>query len=190
MVAAAIGARIGVIPPRLRCDASVLGPGAVAWVPSGDPENRRTRKAVELLRAKQVRAIVLSGHGFGGDSAWVLARFATELGARPEDLVVEPSATSTSENVALSVPLFEALGASFVVAIPSAPNARRVGLLLERGTRGSDPIRSLRSPRALEPRVCVEPVFGRLSAGVRGLEAVKLVGSVATGELGLAALFE
>ncbi|MEQ9502457.1 MAG: ElyC/SanA/YdcF family protein [Deltaproteobacteria bacterium] len=71
-----------------------------ALVPSGDP-GARTAHALRLWRERRVGALVISGAGYGGDSAELLAARARRL--EPEvPVVVEPEARSTEQNVARS----------------------------------------------------------------------------------------
>ncbi|MEQ8277402.1 MAG: YdcF family protein [Deltaproteobacteria bacterium] len=71
-----------------------------ALVPSGDP-GARTEHALHLWRERRVGALVISGAGYGGDSAERLAAQARSL--EPDvPLVVETEARSTADNVANS----------------------------------------------------------------------------------------
>ncbi len=82
-----------VFAPPAPCE----GPSDYALVPSGDP-GHRTRHAVALYRAGRAATVVISGAGYGGDSAEVLAALARSL--EPElPIVVETEARSTADNV-------------------------------------------------------------------------------------------
>ncbi|MBI4815149.1 MAG: YdcF family protein [Deltaproteobacteria bacterium] len=172
--------RVSVVPERLVADCDNVTPekcsGDVALVPSGDPDNRRTRRAVELLRAGRVRKILITGRGYGGDSAWVLARFAIDVGARPEEVLVEPEATSTAENIARSLPILKEQKTRRVLIVTNAPNARRAVLLGEKGLTG------------MGVRVVVVP--GTLGLPLRFRELGKCALSVVRGELSIHAFFE
>jgi uncharacterized SAM-binding protein YcdF (DUF218 family) len=100
----------------------------VAFVPSGDP-GERTRRAVELLEAGRVKALVFSGAGYGGDNGYELARWAVDWGAPPDRVYVEPDATTTVENVRLGRALLAELGAHRVVAVTHRSHAPRVAWL-------------------------------------------------------------
>lgn len=102
----------------------------VAFVPSGDP-GERTRRAVALLKAGRVKALVFSGAGYGGDSGYELARWAVDWGAPPDRVYVEPNATTTVENVRLGRALLAELGAERVVAVTHRSHAPRVAWLFE-----------------------------------------------------------
>ncbi len=94
-VAAAALANAGrlVADPPTPC----AGTADFALVPSGDP-GARTEHAIRLFRERRVGGLVISGAGYGGDSAELLAAHAKAL--EPEvPVVVETEARSTAENV-------------------------------------------------------------------------------------------
>lgn len=112
----------------------VFAPGDtadVAVVLSGDPGYSRTRAAVELLKAGQVSHLIFTGAGVAGDSALVLARVAGDMGALPDQIWTETTATNTLDNIEASRRLWQVRGArpERVVVVTSASHAARAGLV-------------------------------------------------------------
>lgn len=134
-----------------------------AFVPSGDP-GHRTRHAVALYRDGRAGAVVISGAGYGGDSAEVLAELARTL--EPDlPLVVETEARSTAENVTNSC---ARLGLNPTVAIVSdAAHAARVLLTAAKRCPSWD--------------ACTSPSPSPSSLSVNAREALRLLGYQLTG---------
>jgi len=81
-----------------------------ALVLSGDVDYLRVRHASALVRGGQVRAIVLTGSGVGGDSAEDMKREALASGVPAAAIVLETASTSTRENVLFAAPIVRAQG--------------------------------------------------------------------------------
>jgi uncharacterized SAM-binding protein YcdF (DUF218 family) len=103
-----------------------------ALVLSGDVKELRTRRAVELLKAGQVGAILLTGSGQGGDSAAYLREVALKLGAPSERLVLETRSTTTEENIQNAAPLIRSHRWQSVALVTSAFHMRRALWLARR----------------------------------------------------------
>jgi uncharacterized SAM-binding protein YcdF (DUF218 family) len=122
----AIAARV---PSRLR---AADAPSAdVALVLSGDPGNLRTRAASALVLSGAVGRLLISGAGFGGDSADYLAEAARHMGVPEDRLILERRATNTYQNITFAAPLLRASGARRVLVVTSRTHARRAGLVAE-----------------------------------------------------------
>lgn len=148
----------------------------VALVMSGDARDLRTLRAVELLTAGRVRRILITGSGFGGDSAEYLAQIALAHGAQPADLLIERHATTTWENMALSRPLLEGAAAKRVLVVTSFAHARRAALTAEAVLQG------------FELKVETVDDLDR-SAGTRARELLKELRYAALGRIPWSAVF-
>ncbi len=104
----------------------------VALVPSGDPNNQRTLRAIRLFEEGIVGRLLVSGAGFGGDSAEILSHFAVEQGVPRNLIIVEPLATSTWGNMVESRRLLRHQSFERLLVVTSASHARRAGLVAER----------------------------------------------------------
>lgn len=125
----------GRVPARFALEAGARA--EVALVPSGDPGGARTLAAARLYREGRAERLVLSGAGYGGDAATVLAAVARAAGVPEDRLLVETEATTTYENVRLGLLRLGAPPRSLVV-VTSLRHATRAGLVAERlapGTR-------------------------------------------------------
>jgi uncharacterized SAM-binding protein YcdF (DUF218 family) len=121
------------LPPRI--DA--------ALVLSGDVDYLRLKKAVELYREGQVRLIVLTGAGIGGDSALAMREFAERwLGVPASAMILEARSSTTRENMEFAAPLLR------------QSNLRQVALVTSSSHMG----RALRTARRLVPEVEWLPV--------------------------------
>lgn len=179
MLAAALawvgGVSLKDVPQRLVRPSAWVGD--VALVLSGDVENRRTLRAVALVKTGSVSRILISGAGAGGDSAVYLAAVAVNAGVSPGSIVVEGWARSTFENIVYSAPILETLGARRVVLVTSRRHARRAALIAEHHLGG------------MEIRVEVVPDSGEgahLAAALS--ESAKLIVSAVRGWASLASL--
>ncbi len=106
----------------------------LALVLSGDPGEQRTRAATRLLLKARVDHLLISGRGYGGDSAELLAQTAYALGAAPEKVWVESQAQTTFENLDLSLKLLKRRdpGLKTLVIITGQTHMARAGLVAER----------------------------------------------------------
>ncbi len=110
---------------------------------------RRARHAATLWHAGQVRAIVVSG-GVGlhpPSEAEVMAQVIVAAGVPDGAVFLEPQARNTRENIALSRPILNRIGASAVVIVTDGYHAPRARLLARRaGLRASSncPVRDYR----------------------------------------------
>lgn len=160
-------AAVGRLPERF-----ALGPDEdveVALVPSGDPGGQRTLAAVALYRRGQAGHIVISGAGYGGDSAELLADVARSAGIPEVALTVEPEATNTWENLRLGLSQLARPPRSLAVVTHRA-HALRAGLVAEHLAPGTR-IRVVVVPAEI-------PVWGRLREGL-ALLVYRLRGRVA-----------
>jgi uncharacterized SAM-binding protein YcdF (DUF218 family) len=117
---------VGTIPASLR--ASDAWRGDAVFVPNGDPDDSRTRRASELLLSGRARYLVIAGSGFGGDSAEYLAVRARAAGVPSEALLLERRSTSTWDNFAFSRELLESHGIHRMLVVTNLAHARRAVL--------------------------------------------------------------
>ncbi|MGF1508227.1 MAG: YdcF family protein [Myxococcota bacterium] len=88
--------RTTILPEGRRVDAAlVLG---------GDP-GVRTGAAVALYHAHRINQIIVSGAGSGGDDARVMADWAIRSGVESADILIEPRARTTRENILYGIAL-------------------------------------------------------------------------------------
>jgi uncharacterized SAM-binding protein YcdF (DUF218 family) len=114
-----------------------------ALVLSGDVDYLRLKEAARLHREGQVRLIVLTGAGVGGDSALAMREFAEHrLGVPASALLLEARSTTTRENL------------DFVAPLLRESRLRRVALV----TSSSHMSRALRTARRRVPEVEWRPV--------------------------------
>lgn len=95
----------------------------LVFLPSGDP-GARTDKGVALYQAGVPR-LLFSGAGYGGDDARNLAAQAIAHGVPEAAISLELEATTTAENMRLSRPILERLGARRVVLVTGRGHAAR-----------------------------------------------------------------
>jgi len=121
-----------------------LGPRSdAALVLSGDVDYLRLKRAAGLYREGQVRLLVLTGAGIGGDSALAMREFAElRLAVPARAMVLEARSTTTRENLEFAAPLLRQSGVS------------RVALVTSRSHMG----RALRTARRLVPDLEWVPV--------------------------------
>lgn len=152
--------RVGVVPEG--CDGRV----DVALVPSGAP-GRRVRRAAELYRAGGAERVVISGAGFGGDSARVLAKTATTAGIPADKIVLELHARSTEANMTRSCTHAELEDVVSVAVVTDRHHLRR----------------AVQTARKQCPRwrVCGVPVDADVTAWGRCREGLKLLWYVLSG---------
>jgi len=104
-------------PARVAADA--------ALVLSGDVDDRRTITAAALYREGAFPWIVLTGSGYGGDSAASLATTARRLGVPESALRLETSSTTTRENLMGALPIIRASGWKRVALVTSESHMGR-----------------------------------------------------------------
>lgn len=161
------------VPARLAAPAGYRAD--LLLVPSGDPDDERTRMASALLLGGRGDRMLISGTGYGGDSASYLADRAVELGVPRERIVLEEHARFTWENMQLSAPIVAREGARTVLVVTSRSHARRAGLVAEVMMRG------------VEVKVAAVP--GEVPLRIRAREAAKTVRYVVLGHVPLSSLF-
>lgn len=167
LLAALAAVRARRLPEALRCPDGWVADAAL--VPSGDAQNLRTLEAVRLYGGGQVKMLLFSGQGFGGDRAENLAALARAHGVPGERIAVEPGARNTWENMTLSRPILARAGAARVIVVTSAVHGRRAGLDARAALPG------------LEVKVdTVEDGAGPLAGG---RELLKLIRDAAVGRL-------
>lgn len=123
----------------------VIDPPARLWLPtkahpdvalvlSGDPDEQRTRAAARLFLQKRVGRLVISGAGYGGDSAKVLAQTAYELGVEPDSVLLEIQAQNTFENLKFSLKLLKVRGVKVdqLLIVTGQTHMARAGLVAEK----------------------------------------------------------
>lgn len=96
-----------------------------ALVMSGDVDYRRLERAVALLQARSVCWLVLTGGGVGGDSAATMRELAIEKGVAADRILTEDRATTTRENLLLSVPVIRARGFAVIALVTNASHMAR-----------------------------------------------------------------
>lgn len=128
-------------PPFARC---ALPPRIdAALVLSGDVDYLRLKQAAGLYREGQVRLIVLTGAGIGGDSALAMREFAERrLDVPASAMILEARSSTTHENL------------EFVAPLLRQSSVRQVALVTSRSHMG----RALRVARRLVPDVEWLPV--------------------------------
>lgn len=98
------------------------------FVPNGDQDFARTRHATVLLLQGYGRWLIVSGQGYGGDSASLMAAEARRLGLAADRILIEPDATSTAENAWFSRPLLAQHRIRRVLIVSSPLHLRRMAL--------------------------------------------------------------
>ena len=77
---------------------------------SGDVDYLRVRHAAGLVKAGQVKAMLLTGQGVGGDSAEEMRRQAIVAGVPADAIILETASTTTRENLVFAAPLINQRG--------------------------------------------------------------------------------
>ena len=95
-------------PPSYTPSASRTADAAL--VLSGDVDDLRTRAAAALYRAGAFPQVVLTGRGYGGDSAAALAKVARRMGVPESAIRLETASTSTRENLLGALPIIRSAG--------------------------------------------------------------------------------
>lgn len=141
--------------------------------PDGAPTQslaRRTAHAIALYQAGQVRALIVSGDGgLGVSQAVVMARLCHTAGIPAADVVIEPKARSTEDNIRFALPHLAQFGTRRVILISDAyhlPRARLVAWRLGLQAQGASPgwrALSLRQNLRMVPREVVAFVWYLLS---------------------------
>lgn len=95
----------------------------------GDGEER-VRTAASLLRQGHGRVLIVSGGpGSGSRSADHLARWARRYGVAEENLLLDPTATTTTENAEGSAALMRAHGLRSAILVTSPYHMRRAAVI-------------------------------------------------------------
>ena len=121
----------------VRSDSPVALVLGAAVRPGGTPSaalERRARHAAGLWRAGEVRALVLSGgeRTHPPAEAEVMARVCRTEGVPEAAMLLERAALTTEENILLSHPLLERLGARDLVLVTDSYHAARARLVARR----------------------------------------------------------
>jgi len=109
-------------------------PGEVIVVLNGDVNGERTMEAVRLYKAGYAPKILFTGDiSMGpGDSALAMRADALRLGVPEKDILIEPRAKSTVENVQFARPLLEHYQFRTVILVTHPYHQRRAGLLAQK----------------------------------------------------------
>ena len=126
MVLAIIGTAIAAVASRPQPD---ITPATVqadaALVLSGDVDYLRIRHAAGLVKAGQVKAILLTGQGIGGDSAEEMRVEAIAAGVPATAIVLETASMSTRENFIFAAPLIRERGWRRIALVTSQSHLAR-----------------------------------------------------------------
>lgn len=126
MVLALIATGIAAVATRPRADDTPATVQAdAALVLSGDVDYLRVKHAAGLVKAGQVKAILLTGRGIGGDSAEEMRKIAIEGGVADAAIVLERDSTTTRENLLFAAPLVKARGWHRVALVTSQSHLAR-----------------------------------------------------------------
>ena len=109
---------------------------------SGDVDELRTLETAALYRAGAFPSIILTGRGYGGDSAVTLMKVARRMGVPEEAIRLETASTTTRENLMGALPIIRSSG------------WKRVALVTNESHMG----RALRVARRMIPEVEWVPV--------------------------------
>ncbi len=108
----------------------------IGLVLSGDNKNRRTLAAARAFASGRVKALLITGAGYAGDSSEFLAVIAEQAGVPHDRIILERSATNTWENMTRSRPLLEENGARRVLVFTSIGHAHRAAIDAEAALGG------------------------------------------------------
>jgi uncharacterized SAM-binding protein YcdF (DUF218 family) len=126
VVLALIGTSMLAVASRPQADvASAAIQADAAIVLSGDVDYLRVKYASGLVKAGQVKAILLTGQGVGGDSAEEMRRQAIAAGVPADAIVVETASTTTRENVIFAAPLIKERGWRRIALVTSQSHLAR-----------------------------------------------------------------
>jgi uncharacterized SAM-binding protein YcdF (DUF218 family) len=125
MVLAVVG--ISIVAVASRPQPVALGPvqADAALVLSGDVDYLRVKHAAALVKAGQVKAILLTGQGIGGDSAEEMRKIAIADGAPDAAIVQERDSTTTRENLILAAPIIKERGWRRIALVTSQSHLGR-----------------------------------------------------------------
>ncbi len=126
VVLALIGTGIAAVASRPQADKTPATVQAdAALVLSGDVDYLRVKHAAALVKAGQVRAMLLTGQGVGGDSAEEMRKIAIADGVPDGAIVLERDSTTTRENVLFAAPLIKARGWRRIALVTSQSHLAR-----------------------------------------------------------------
>ncbi len=122
---ALIGTSIFAVARPPQADAPAVVQADAAIVLSGDVDYLRVRHASDLVKMGQVKAILLTGRGAGGDSAEEMRRQAIAAGVPPDAIVLETASTTTRENLIFAAPLIKGRGWRRIALVTSQSHLAR-----------------------------------------------------------------
>jgi uncharacterized SAM-binding protein YcdF (DUF218 family) len=102
---------------RVQADAAI--------VLSGDVDYLRVKHAADLIKAGQVKAMLLTGQGVGGDSAEEMRRQAIAAGVPADAILLETASTTTRENLVFAAPLVKEHGWRRIALVTSQSHLAR-----------------------------------------------------------------
>jgi uncharacterized SAM-binding protein YcdF (DUF218 family) len=70
----------------------------------------RLRRAGDLYKTGGTKAVILTGHGVGGDSGATMAGELEKMGVPSSAILLETASTTTHENLVLAAPLLRTRG--------------------------------------------------------------------------------
>ena len=113
-----------------------------ALVLSGDVDYLRLKHAAALVKAGQVKALLLTGQGVGGDSAEEMRKIAIADGVPDAAIVLETASTTTRENVTFAAPLVKERGWRRIAIVTSQSHLPRALAAARKAMPDVDWIRS------------------------------------------------
>jgi len=125
VVLALIATSIAAVAGRPPAAAPAVVHADAAIVLSGDVDYLRIRHATGLVKAGQVKAILLTGQGVGGDSAEEMGRQAIASGVPADAIVLETASTTTRENLVFAAPLVKEHGWRRIALVTSQSHLAR-----------------------------------------------------------------
>lgn len=126
VILAIIGTGIAAVASRPRADnppATIQAEAAL--VLSGDVDYLRVKHAAALAKAGQVKAMLLTGRGIGGDSAEEMRKIAIADGVPDAAIVLERDSTTTRENVLFAASIIKERGWRRVALVTSQSHLAR-----------------------------------------------------------------
>jgi uncharacterized SAM-binding protein YcdF (DUF218 family) len=96
-----------------------------ALVLSGDVDYLRVKRAAALYARGDVKALLLTGRGAGGDSAEEMRKVARAAGVPESAIVLERESTSTRQNLLLAEPVIASRGWKRIALVTSQSHLER-----------------------------------------------------------------